>query len=309
MMMAWRIRRTTAIAATLVAILAASAATSRTTSQPPPDLPLDQQIDGVRPPTPQTSPTLLLPPANQPFDYQLGGIHPPADEIAIIVRDRLDPPAEGRYNICYVNAFQTQPGDLPWWRANHPDLLLERKGKLVFDPAWPDEVLLDIATAQKREVLMAIVGSWIDGCARDGFDAIETDNLDSWTRSKGGVEQEHAIAYATLLTERAHRAGLAIAQKNASELAEIGKTTIGFDFVVAEECQVWSECEAYIDAYGTHVYDIEYSDTREDGDGRSVDPLDIFKAACAAQGDRIAIIYRDRNLVPAGAPEHVYRAC
>ncbi len=98
-------------------------------------------------------------------DYQLGGAYAPAAEVQIVVRDRTDPPARGRYSICYVNAFQTQPGSDPWWKKQHPELLLRdpSTGRLVRDPGWPDEILLDIRTSAKRAALATVVGAWFDG--------------------------------------------------------------------------------------------------------------------------------------------------
>lgn len=80
------------------------------------------------------------PPVNARADYQLGGGYPTTARV--VTRDRTGRPT-GRYDICYVNAFQTQPGELGWWRARHPRLLLRRGAALVRDPGWPDEVLLD----------------------------------------------------------------------------------------------------------------------------------------------------------------------
>lgn len=252
---------------------------------------------------------ITLPPANQRIDYQLGGAYTPASGVEIVVRDRLAPPAAGKYNICYVNAFQTQPPDAGWWLKTHPNLLARKNGAYIVDPDWPDEYLFDTSTASKRDALLAIVGPWIDSCARDGFNAIEPDNLDSWTRSQSVLTKAGNVAFATQLVERAHALGLAIAQKNASDIAKIGHAKIGFDFAVAEECQVWSECDDYITVYGPRVYEIEYADTRKDANGKPVKPVDVYKAACAARGNKISIIYRDRELKPAGSPGYVYKAC
>lgn len=52
--------------------------------------------------------------------------------VEIIARDRTARPVAGRYNICYVNGFQTQPDQLRFWR-HHRGLLLERRGRLVVD--------------------------------------------------------------------------------------------------------------------------------------------------------------------------------
>ncbi len=109
------------------------------------------------------------------------------------------------------------------------------------------------------------------------------------------LAKAHNTAFAKLLVQRAHAANLAIAQKNTSELAPIGVSQIGFDFAIVEECQVWSECEAFTDVYGNQVYEIEYNDNDRDADGNPVDPISFFNAACSARGSKISIIYRDRD--------------
>ncbi|MFD0524047.1 endo alpha-1,4 polygalactosaminidase [Paractinoplanes durhamensis] len=125
-----------------------------------------------------------LPPANGRFDYQLGGAYPPDTNVKIVDRDRTAKPAPGVYSICYVNAFQTQPGENSWWQRHHNDLLLREKDGYVEDEDWPDERLLDISTAAKRTALAGIIGGWFADCAKAGFRAVEPDNLDSYTRSK-----------------------------------------------------------------------------------------------------------------------------
>lgn len=242
-----------------------------------------------------------LPPAAGVFDYQLGGAYPPAAAVRIVDRDRHDSPARGRYSICYVNAFQTQPEERRWWLRRHPGLLLRVRGRLVPDPGWPGEYLLDTGTAAKRAALARIVGGWIAGCARKGFQAVEPDNLDSWTRA--GVHRALTgadnLAYARLLVRRAHALGLAVAQKNAVEVSSVGHRSVGFDFAIAEECSVYGECAGYTRVYGRHVLEVEYTDT----------PLAAFTRACARRGGRISIIRRDRDVVPRGAAGYYYRYC
>lgn len=244
------------------------------------------------------APALMLPPADGRFDYQIGGAFTPASSVRIVVRDRTAAPAAGRYNICYVNAFQTQPEAAGWWKANHDELLLRRRGAYVVDSAW-NEILLDTSTPAKRTAIAAIVGRWVDGCRRDGYQAVEPDNLDSWTRSKGALTMAAGKALAKLLIDRTHAAGLAIAQKNTAELGSSGKA-LGFDFAVAEECFANDECGRYTKAYGAQVYEIEYTDN---GGTRN------FTAACAARGASISIIYRDRDVLPRRRSGHVSQAC
>lgn len=237
------------------------------------------------------------PRANGPFDYQLGGAYDPPDGVRTVIRDRTaaPDPAPGIYNICYINAYQSQPDAVAWWQKTHPDLLLrDADGATVVDEDWR-EPLLDFSTADRRHRLAGIVGGWIDGCADQGFDAVEADNLDSYLRSDGLLDRDRAAAFAGLLAERAHRAGLAIGQKNAAEMTGL-PDGIGFDFAVAEECARYDECASYADAYDDKVLVIEY---------RRVD----FTAACREWGDRLSVVLRDRDVVPAGQPGHVNARC
>ncbi len=167
------------------------------------------------------------------------------------------------------------------------DLLLHRGGRLVVDGQW-GEWLLDVRTDSQRHRLAGIVGRWIDGCADDGFDAVELDNLDSFTRSTGLIRRRTALSFARLLVARAHRADLPVGQKN---LAGLDGARIGFDFAVSEECARYDECDRYVEHYGDQVVLIEY---------RARD----FREACAAYGESLAIVLRDRQLRPAYEPRY-----
>ncbi|MCJ1676568.1 endo alpha-1,4 polygalactosaminidase [Streptomyces sp. APSN-46.1] len=239
--------------------------------------------------------SVRLPAPHMGFDYQIGGPYPPAPGVQAVSRDRTAPPAPGLYNICYVNAFQAQPDATGWWRTNHPDLLLlDSSGRPVTDKQW-NEALLDVSTPAKRDRLAGIVGEWIDGCAAAGYQAVEADNLDSHERSGGRLTPEDDLAFGRLLVDRAHRAGLAIGQKNAAELARRGRG-IGFDFAVTEECGQYDECGDYATAFDDRVFVIEY---RQSG----------LAAACKAYGRALSIVLRDLDVRPAGESGHVRRTC
>ena len=243
-------------------------------------------------------PVRLPPPAGR-FDYQLGGSYPPPQGTQIVSRDRTEKPATGAYNICYINAYQTQPEAISWWRELYPELLLrDKSGNEVVDPDWPDEVLFDLSTKAKRSSLATVLYTWIDGCARDGFDAVEPDNLDSWTRSFGLLRKADNVALARLLARYAHKQGVAIAQKNTTELAAQGRA-IGFDFAIAEECQVYKECDVYIKTYGRLVIEIEYTDNG----------INAFAASCKARKGKISIVLRDRDLTLPGDPNYTHKTC
>ncbi|WP_435824020.1 endo alpha-1,4 polygalactosaminidase [Actinoplanes missouriensis] len=236
------------------------------------------------------------PPAGAGFDYQLGGTYPPPAGVTVVSRDREAPPAAGLYNVCYVNAYQAQPGAEQWWETHHPGLLLrDSGGDLVIDEDW-DEALLDFSTAAKRAELAAVVGAWIDRCAADGFQAVEADNLDSYTRSRGMLSQEQAIRYATTLNARAHAAGLASGQKNTAELSGADARAAGFDFAVTEECAAFDECDVYTASYGDHVLVVEYT-------------RDGFAAACDAYRGRLSIVLRDRDVSTPDSGGYVRDAC
>jgi hypothetical protein len=239
-----------------------------------------------------------LPPAGGQYDSQLGGAYEPPAGTLIVSRDRSEAPAPGLYNICYVNAFQTQPLETAWWAANHPDLLLRQGGVLAEDPNWPGEILLDTGSAEKRASLAAIVGEWIAQCAADGHDAIEADNLDTYSRSHGALSIEDNLTFAGMLIDRAHSLGLAFAQKNSGELGPRGKAR-GFDFAIVESCQVYDECDAYTDVFGGHVLAIEYTDT----------DAAHFETNCAARGRQISVIRRDRSLTMPGKESYFYQTC
>ena len=242
---------------------------------------------------------MVLPPAGGQYDSQLGGAYTPPAGVTIVSRDREAPAANGIYNICYINAFQTQPQESAWWKANHPDLLLtDSRGNFVEDPNWPGEILLDTSSPQKRAGLVAIVQQWIAGCAADGYQGIEADNLDTYSRSNGALSIADNLAYAESLVTYAHSLGLAFGQKNSAEIGNRGRS-IGFDFAITESCEVYDECGDYTDVYGRHVLEIEYTDT----DTR------YFEKACAARGSQISVIRRDRNLTMAGKPSYFYQTC
>ncbi|MFF3446055.1 endo alpha-1,4 polygalactosaminidase [Streptomyces sp. NPDC002667] len=236
----------------------------------------------------RTATAVELPPLHAGFDYQIGGAYTPAADVRIVSRDRSAAPARGLYNICYVNAFQAQPEERAQWPA---DLLLrDADGKAVVDKDW-NEALLDIRTPDKRRRVAARVDRWIDECADKGFDAVEPDNYDSYTRSRNLLSADDATAFITLLSRHAHARHLAIAQKNTAELAGLRSRT-GLDFAVAEECGEYDECGTYAKAFHDRVVVIEYTDSG-------------LRKARAAYGDRLSIVRRDVMVSTPGTADYV----
>jgi len=141
-----------------------------------------------------------LPPPGH-WDYQIGGAATYTPAPVAVSRDNADQPYPGVYSICYVNAFQSQPGDTSlkasWLVVN---------GRNVEDPDWPGEYMLD--TKGHRTQLVAAFTTLLRTCATKGFKAVEFDNLDSYDRSKGGLTPADHIAYVKDLITVAHGLGL-----------------------------------------------------------------------------------------------------
>ena len=197
---------------------------------------------------------------------------------------------------CYVNAFQTQPdGD-----GSRPDLTSNWPSEVVIteleDPEWGGEFLIDISTSELRSTAAAHVQQMIETCASKGYNAVEFDNLDSFTRyDDSGFTQADAVEYATLLVTNTHALGLAAAQKNTAELLGF-KDAIGFDFAVVEQCGEFDECEQFSTAYNEAMVDIEYQDSS-------------FTNACSAIGGTSAVVRRDVGVTAPGSSTYVIDQC
>ena len=245
------------------------------------------------PPAATASPSLFA--AGAVADYQLGGAYEPDAAVTVVVRDASEEPLAGAYSICYLNGFQSQPGES--WPS---DLLLhDAEGDPVIDANWPDEMLLDIRTASNRDAIAERMASLIESCAGKDFAAVEFDNLDSYTRSDGVLEREQAVAMATLFVQLGHSSGLAVAQKNSAELLGEAASAIGFDFAIVEECDQYSECGDFTDFYGDAVIDVEYTDELRRP----------FSEVCADAATPPITILRDRDLTSPGSAEYTFEHC
>ncbi|WP_320780524.1 endo alpha-1,4 polygalactosaminidase [Streptomyces sp. CRN 30] len=239
------------------------------------------------------SPTAAVqpPPAGAVFDYQIGEPYTPASDVEVVTRDYTEDPADGLYNICYVNAFQAQPGAEKEWG----DLLLEdANGDVVYDDDW-GEAVLDIRTDDKREKIAAKVNAMTDTCADAGYDAVEPDNLDTFSRFEDLIGEDDAKAFVRLLADHAHERGLAIGQKNTPAFSTAREET-GLDFAVSEECGEWDECGDYTEGFGDDVIVIEYDEQ-------------AFDKTCREYGDRLSVVLRDLDVTAPGDDAYVRETC
>jgi hypothetical protein len=258
-------------------------------------------------PDPAAAGNVAPPPENAGFDYQIGGDYPLPEGVSVVSRDWFSGRAaeEPVYSICYVNAFQTQdnePGvDRPDERSNWPKRLVLKK--LGDDPHWGGEYLVDVSSAKKRRRAARWVRRMVRGCARGGFEAVEYDNLDSWTRFDGTplerkvpFGKRDALRFAKRLAKLAHARGLAVGQKNTADITVKQSRRVGFDFAIAEECARYKECGRYQRVYDDGVIEIEYR--RKD-----------FDKGCARAGDELSIVLRDRQVRTPGSARYRYDSC
>ena len=212
--------------------------------------------------------------------------------VTVVSRDWFsgEAAADPAYSICYVNAFQTQANeagiDRPDERTNWPRRLV--LSKLGDDPNWGGEYLVDIRNASKRERAADWVGQMIEGCADKGFEAVEFDNLDSWTRFDGTplakkvpVRQARGARLREAARRRAHALGLAVGQKNTADVTRGQAAPRRLRLRDRRGVRPLRECDRYRSVYGDRVIEIEYR--RKD-----------FDRPAATVGDEISIVLRDR---------------
>lgn len=170
------------------------------------------------------------------------------------------------------------------------------------DPNWGGEYLIDVGSPDSRERAADWLRPMIETCADKGFEAVEFDNLDSWTRfddtplaNRVPFGRSDAEEFATQITAIAHDVGLASGQKNTAEMLA-SADSIGFDLAVVEECGRYDECDDFAAVYGDQMVDVEYTDAG-------------FSAACASIGDRSSVVRRDVDVTVPGSPSYVHDEC
>ncbi len=191
--------------------------------------------------------------------------------------------AKGRKVIGYINV-----GSWEDWRPDKDQFPPEVLGK-DYD-GWPGEKWLDIRQIDK---LAPIMRARLDLCKSKGFDAVEPDNMEIHSNGSGfPITYGDQLKYALWLADEAHKCGLAIGVKNASD--QVKDLVDHFDFAITEDAFFYGwaeEMNPFIKA-GKPVFAAEYDDTGVD-----------FAAACKkAKELGFSIIQKHRILTAYRVP-------
>jgi endo-alpha-1,4-polygalactosaminidase (GH114 family) len=159
--------------------------------------------------------------------------------------------AKGRKVICYISV-----GSWENWRPDKDKFPSEVLGKDY--EGWPGEKWLDIRQIDK---LTPIMLARLDLCQAKGFDALEPDNMDIYTNNTGfPLTYDDQLNYALWLADEAHKRGLAVGVKNASD--QVKDLVEHFDFAITEDAFYYRWAEdmlPFIEA-GKPVFAAEYTD-------------------------------------------------
>jgi hypothetical protein len=159
--------------------------------------------------------------------------------------------AENRRVICYISV-----GSWEDWRPDKDQFPPEVLGKDY--EGWPGEKWLDIRQIDK---LAPVMLARLDLCKAKGFDALEPDNMEIYTNDTGfPLTYDDQLKYALWLADEAHKRGLAIGVKNASD--QVKDLVDHFDFAITEDAFYYGWAEdmlPFIEA-GKPVFAAEYTD-------------------------------------------------
>lgn len=152
--------------------------------------------------------------------------------------------------VCYVSA-----GSAEAWRpdaAAFPETVVGR----ALD-GWSGERWIDV---RALDALRPIMTARADRCAEAGFDAIDWDNVDSYTENTGfPLRADDQLTYNRMLASITRERGMSIGLKN--DLLQIPALVGLFDFTVNEQCAQFRECDLLqpFSNAGKAVVQIEYA--------------------------------------------------
>ncbi len=205
------------------------------------------------------SPTWWRPSAGLTWQWQIGdndidtSIEAEVYDIDLYVDQAIidELHSKGRKVICYISV-----GSWEDWRPDKDQFPAEVLGKEY--EGWAGEKWLDI---RRMDLLAPILLARLDLCQAKGFDAVEPDNMEVWTNDTGfPLTYDDQLKFALWLADEAHKRGLAIGQKNASD--QVKDLVNVYDFAITEDYFYYNEADAmipYIEA-NKPVFAAEYTD-------------------------------------------------
>jgi hypothetical protein len=159
-----------------------------------------------------------------------------------------------RHVVCYVDV-----GTWESYRSDAKDYPPSILGKKL--PGYPQERFVDIRALDK---LGPILQKRFETCKTKGFDAVEPDNMDTYTykptEKKTGfpLTAKDEIAFITWFVVQVHGLGMSILQKN--DPGQTDQVQNQFDFALLEQCAQYGFCKRYelYHASSRAVFDTEY---------------------------------------------------
>ncbi|KAJ3205158.1 hypothetical protein HDU82_005375, partial [Entophlyctis luteolus] len=162
--------------------------------------------------------------------------------------------------ICYVNVGSLETDNS---RPDQAQFAAADLGNAY--PGWPNEVFVNIRSPAVRAIMIERFRDMLAA----GCDAIEPDNMDSYTFDNGfGLTEADEIDYITWFTTEIHALGMAVGSKNGGDLIEKNLTLLQlFDFAVVESCVAFNNCHQYsvFIAAAKPVYAAEYTNAGNGG--------------------------------------------
>ncbi len=204
-------------------------------------------VAAVAPWTPHVSDT---------WQWQLSGTIDTSYNVNVYDIDLFDAPdaviatlhAQGRHVVCYFSA-----GSGENWRPDYASFKAADLGNAL--DGWAGEKWLDTRSTNVR----AVMAARLDKARTRGCDGVEPDNVDGYTNKPGfPLTAATQLDYNRFLATAAHARGLRVALKN--DVDQVGALAASFDFAVNEQCNEYSECDAYTAFTGANkpVFNAEY---------------------------------------------------
>ena len=158
--------------------------------------------------------------------------------------------ASGAKAICYLNVGAAE--------NFRPDFSSFPASVLGAGNGFPGEFWLDI---RQLSAIAPIMTARMQMCVSKGFDAIEPDNIDSYTNTTGfPLSAQDQLTYDMWIANTAHSLGLSVGLKN--DFSQVYQLQPYFDWALDEQCNQYATCGALAPFTQANkaVFDAEYMD-------------------------------------------------